>query len=121
MSNEIGKLKFEIATLRTALAKIGGFANSWTHQYGANPFGGLAVTANVVEKFKTIEQTCKTALDEKKAPEVPLTYVQVGGSIHAGNIIDENPMPDYPDWVEIEVVDVDPTTGRMSVVGPKVE
>lgn len=111
MSNEI---LIENARLREALAKIGGFANSWAGQWAyCSASWGL-------ERFQIIEQTCKAALEVPAPPQASLTYVMLGGTIYAGNLVsdtlDADGLPD--EWVTIEIIDVDPSVGRMSVTGP---
>ena len=115
MSNEI---LIENARLREALAKIGGFANSWAAQHRNNAIGTNPFT--IIDRLNTIETTCKAALETPATPQAPLTYVMLGGTIYAGNLVsdtlDADGLPD--EWVTIEIVDVDPSVGRMSVTGP---
>ncbi len=102
------KLRIENAKLRAKLAQIGGLANAWKKEVQ-----GLSL--NMAGKFDAIEKSCQVALDSAE-PET--AFVQIGCSIFYGKIIDTNPLPDYPDWVEIAVTDDEPSAARMSVVGP---
>ena len=104
----------ENAKLREALAKIGGFANSWAGQYRDCLIG--INLSSVINQFESIEQTCKSALEQPAPPLVPLTYVTVGGQIFAGMLVDDNP-EGFEGCVEIEIVGVDPTCARMRVIG----
>lgn len=110
MTNEIGKLKFENERLRKYIGTILRYSKLWKARIGPSTWS--------YDGFTSIEQTCKAALEVRPEPKAPLTYVSVAGVTYAGNIIDENPTPDFPDWVEIEVMDIDPTAGRMSITGP---
>jgi len=114
MSNEI---LIENARLREALAKVGGFANSWQKFYKDSCRGARYVNPHDINsKLALIEQTCKAALETPAAPQAPLTYVMVGGKVYSGTLIDDNP-EHFEGCIEIEVVDIDPTCARMRVIG----
>jgi len=53
--------------------------------------------------------------------ETQHAFVEVGGETYFGKVVDTAPMPGYPDWIEIEIVDADPLAAKMAVVGPEVD
>ena len=63
MSNEI---LIENARLREALAKVGGFANSWIKHVDLLEPNHLSPSQqSIVDKLTAIEHTCKAALEQK--------------------------------------------------------
>ena len=102
------KLRIENAMLRAKLAQIGGIASTWKKEV-------VRYSLDMAGKFEVIETACSVAL---KNGGDNMAFVQIGCSIFHGEIIDANPLPDYPDWVEIAVADDGPDVARMSVVGP---
>ncbi len=120
MDNEMKNLVAESVRLRLAIAQIGRLAGSWHDQIKTLGHEVRLNTILTVSRFDIIEQTCKAALSINGTKATPLTRVEVGGVIFEGVIINENPMPDFPDWVEIEIIDDDPTAARMSITGPVV-
>lgn len=105
------KLRIENAKLRAKISQIGGLANAWKKEV-------QGISLNMAGKFDAIETACSVALNDNTEN---MAYVQLGCSIFHGEIIDTNPIPSYPEWVEILVADDDPSAAPFSVTGPAFE
>lgn len=106
MQDELKKALSENAALRETLAKIGVLVDS------------LGSNLNLQPLFSREYLAKKLAEIERERGKRDLASVEVAGEIYTGKITNPLPLPDYPNWVEVEVANLDPTAARMCVVGP---
>lgn len=108
----------EVSALRLALTQIRKISNLWARQYSDGILASQSNPRYFCDRLEVISTTANAALKRTK-PATPLTRVNVGGEIFAGNIIEPFGDEKFPDdWVTIEVIDIDPTAGRMAITGP---